>query len=238
VLALAGLLLAAGSGARARESAASGAAALGATEAELRARFGEALRTLEVERALTAHETIVAMREPKRPSLDDEPAQPFAGQLRLARWVREGDVRAIEYDLFQGRVYRMRWRMAERFERPLMTHLIAHLRERLGEPAYDQTLKAKLGSPRAELRRAGWRRGTRALEIRQLHPLGGGPLFVTLSDAKAMQGIVDAGAVVMPQPETSEEWWRRPQRPSSIPTRAERETLLAVVDALLAPIGF
>jgi hypothetical protein len=167
-----------------------------------------------------------------------EPAEPFAEQLRLGRNVAEGDLRRAEYDLFRGRVYRLRWLLAERFERPLMEPAVAHLRERLGPPTYDQTLPAKLGSGRSELRRVGWRNGALALELRQLHPFTGGPLYLTLSDLAALQAIVAARATALPQPETSGEWWRRPQSPPALPTRAERDALLAALDALVAGTGF
>jgi len=119
-----------------------------------------------------------------------------------------------------------------------MEPLVAHLRERLGPPAYDQTLAAKLGSGRSELRRTGWRRDGLALELRQLHPFTGGPLYLTLSDVAVMQAILEARATALPQPESSGEWWRRPQSPPALLTTAERDALLAAIDALIAGTGF
>ena len=119
-----------------------------------------------------------------------------------------------------------------------MPTLVAHLSERLGEPAYDQTIEAKLGSGRSDLRRAGWRRGDLTIEVRQLHPFTGGPLFVSLSDRAVMDRIVDAHGIVLPQPETTSAWWSRPQRAVSLPTSQERESLAHSIDALLAKIEF
>jgi hypothetical protein len=210
----------------------------GATEAELRERFGSALRPVAVTPVRSAYEQV--LEAPKPPGPESAAPEPFAGQSRLVRMASEsgGAVRAVEYDLLRGVVYRSRWQLAERFERPLMEPLVVHLTGTLGQPAYDQTVEAKLGSGRSELRRAGWQRGDRWLEVRQLHPLSGGPLFVTLSDRAMMQSIVDAEGVVMPQPETSGDWWRKPQKPPRLLGAAERDRLLAEFDALLAPIEF
>ena len=213
---------------------------LGIGEAELRERFGAALVGVPVERVRSVQEQILADGATGGRAAADapEPADPFADQLRLVREIGGDPVRREEYDLFRGRVYRLRWLLAERFERPLMQPLVAHLRERLGEPAYDQTLEAKLGSGRAELRRTGWRRGGLALEVRQLHPFTGGPLYLSLSDVAAARAIVDARGVVLPQPESTGDWWRRPQRKPELLTSAEESRLLSSIDALLAGIDF
>lgn len=215
-------------------------ARLGMREVELRQHFGPALASVPVEPVLSAHEQLLEGGPP--PSADAaaraEPAESFAEQTRLGRTLATGDLRRAEYDLFRGRVYRLRWLLSERFERPLMEPLVAHLRDGLGPPVYDQTLAAKLGSGKSELRRVGWRRGTLALELRQLHPFTGGPLYLTLSDVAAMQAIVDARAMVLPQPETSGDWWRRPQSPPTLLTTAERNALLAAIDVLIAGTGF
>jgi len=214
-------------------------ARLGMSEAELRQRFGPALASVPVQAVRSAHEQLLEGGPPPagaaaRPA----PAESFAEQTRLGRTLATGDLRRAEYDLFRGRVYRLRWLLSERFERPLMEPLVAHLRESLGPPAYDQTLAARLGSGRSELRRTGWRRGTLALELRQLHPFTGGPLYLTVSDVPAMEAIVEARARVLPQPETTGEWWRRPQSPPALLTTAERNALLAAIDALVAGTSF
>jgi len=217
-------------------------ARLGMSEAELRQLFGPALASVPVEPVRSAHEQLLEGGPPPppagAPARLPEPAESFAEQTRLGRTLATGDLRRAEYDLFHGRVYRLRWLLSERFERPLMEPLVAHLRESLGPPAYDQTLSARLGSGKSELRRTGWRRGTLALELRQLHPFTGGPLYLTLSDVAAMQAIVEARATVLPQPETSGEWWRRPQPPPALLTSAERNALLAAIAALVAGTGF
>jgi hypothetical protein len=231
---------------------------LGSSEAVLRERHGEALREVRVERARSLHEQVYELRRPAGQAPDATAAtasteksapggesgaseaapDPYARQRRLAREVGGGDVRRIEYDLLDGRVYRIRWQLAERFERPLMGPVVARLSERLGSPHYDQTLKAKLGSGRADLRRTGWERGGRALEVRQLHPFVGGPLYVTLADGAALQAIVAAGGAALPQPEEPGDWWRRPQQPPRLLEPEERDALLAALDGLIAQLPF
>jgi hypothetical protein len=215
-------------------------ARLGMSEAELRQRFGLALEPVPVVPVRSVHEQLVegGPAEPDGAKPRSEPVEPFAEQLRLGRTIAAGDLRRAEYDLFRGRAYRLRWLLSERFERPLMEPLVAHLRESLGPPAYDQTLAAKLGSGKSELRRTGWRRGRLALELRQLHPFTGGPLYLSLSDVAAMHAIVEARATALPQPETSGEWWRRPQQPPALLTTSERDRLLAAIDAVVAGTGF
>jgi len=229
---------------------------LGADEAALRERHGEALREVSVERVRSLHERLheleraaprasggaVATAPAAQPGAGSRAGEakpdPYAGQRRLAREVGEGDVRSVEYDLFEGRVYRIRWRLAERFERPLMAPVVARLRERLGPPRYDQTLKAKLGSGRADLRRTGWEREGRTLELRQLHPFVGGPLFVTLSDGAALRAVVAAGGSALPQPEGAGDWWRRPQPSPRLLEPRERDALVAALEARIAELPF
>ncbi len=233
-------------------AAAAGEVPLGAGEDELRERYGEGLREVHVERVRSLHERVGELMRPApggpragagadaepAPGTEDAAPQAFPGQRRLARGVTEGDVRRVEYDLHDGRVYRIRWLLSERFERPLMPAIVARLPARLGAPRYDQTLEAKLGSGRADLRRSGWERQGRALELRQLHPFVGGPVFVTLSDTAALQAIVDARGTALPQPESAEDWWLRPQQPPKPLTPEERDELVAALDALVAGIPF
>jgi hypothetical protein len=220
------------------EEDAAAAAPLGVSETALRAQFGEALREVEVARPASVYEQIAG----KRPGDDDEaqaepPRDLYAGQKRLTR-KGEGDVQRIELELHEGRTYRVRWQLAPRFERPLMTELVARLGQRLGPPDYDQTLRAELGAPRSELRRTGWNRGDRVFELRQLHPFTGGPVFLSVAERPALQAIVDAGGTPLPQPEHSGEWWRRAQRDPQLPSERERAALVAaiaqLVDSLLA----
>jgi hypothetical protein len=53
-----------------------------------------------------------------------------------------------------------------------------------------------------------------------------------------MRAIVDAKAVVLPQPETTGDWWQRPQRQPALLTKEERDQLLAAVYTLVARTGF
>jgi hypothetical protein len=228
-------------------------ARLGMPEAELRALFGDTLSEVTIRAARPAHLPIPEAAgapdgeagsgrqadargapPPSSPSTGKREASPYRDQIRLARRAGEGDVRRVEYDLHAGRVVRIRWRLAERFEQPVMDALVERLAERLGRPDYDQTIEAKLGSGKATLRRAGWTTGDRGLEVRQLHPLTGGPLFVTRSDLAALRRIVSAGGVVMPEPDTSEAWWRRPQAEPRLPTSKEIEERVTAVEALVA----
>ncbi len=210
------------------------AAPIGASAGALRARFGEALHEVE---PVVAESVFAQLPTPERPAADAPPPdRPVVAQQRLAR-VSEGSVQRVEYDLADDRVYRVRWRLAERFERPLMDAVVARLQARLGEPAYDQTLRAKLGSGRADLRRAGWVLGARALEIRQLHPFNGGPLFVSLADREALETIVAVRGTPLPQPDSTGAWWRRPQRSQTLLSETERAALASEVDVLVAELA-
>jgi hypothetical protein len=229
--------------------------ALGATEAQLRARFGESLSQVDVRTARPLH-----LRVPGRgaagaageardggpaptgtaesPPVPASGAMPYGDQQRLARTVSDGDVQRVEYDLHDGRVVRIRWLLAERFEQPVMDPVVSRLSERLGAPAYDQTIEGKLGSGKATLRRAGWTEAGRGLEVRQLHPQTGGPLYVTQSDLEALQAIVSEGGVVMPEPDTTQAWWRRPQSAPRLPTADEIAEGVAAVEALVRSTSF
>lgn len=202
---------------------------------DLRARFGEALHRVEIPIPKTPLEEIL---DSTRPPLAEDPDRRdrAPGQTRLERSVG-GDVRTIQYDLADDRVYRVRWQLSERFERPLMDDVVSRVSRRLGRPDYDQTLRARPGSARADLRRTGWTRDQRIVEIRQLHPVLGGPLFLSVGDERALQAIVDGRGVPLPQPDTADAWWRRPQRAPSLPTQAEREALAKAIDALVASLA-
>ncbi len=218
---------------------------LGVTEEELRAEFGDALQSAKIERPLALTEKIMQARrrtdEEQASGTSEPPGERrdlFAEQKRLVREVRGGDVRRVEYEIFRGKVYRIRWQLRDRFERPLMNSLVAHLSDRFGEPFYDQQIEGKLASGKATLRRAGWRRGSRSLELRQLHPFSGGPLFLTLSDQTAIRAIVASRGSVLPEPESSGVWWQEPLSRPAILTPEERDPLLKSIDALLSQINF
>lgn len=243
VLAAALLLGAVGVASAGDESPTPLPARLGMTEAELRAELGDALQSAVVERPQPLTEKILQMqRRGEEETADAEPPVAprdlFAEQKRLVREVGRRDVRRVEYELFRGTVYRIRWQLSERFERPLMNALVAHLSGRFGKPLYDQQIEGKLASGKATLRRTAWRSEARILEVRQLHPLVGGPTFLTLSDEVAVRVIVASRGAVLPEPESSGAWWQEPVRRLAILTPAETELLLQAIDPLLSQIAF
>jgi hypothetical protein len=208
---------------------------LGTTSEALRGRFGEALRRVEVVVPDTVYEQVL---EGSRPApAGKPPASAAVGEQ--ARWARAADGLASreEYDLARDRVYRVRWQLAERYEHPLLNEVVARAAKRFGRPAYDQTLRAKPGSPRADLRRVGWYLDGRALEIRQLHPFTGGPIFASIADRAALQAIVDRRETPLPQPDRTGAWWDRAQRPPSALKDAERRARVDEIDALLERIA-
>lgn len=207
---------------------------IGTTRAELAERFGEELRPVELRVRRTAYEQATLSDKAKSTGAAD----PFKDQQRFARTTASSELQGAEYDLFRDSVYRTRWRLAERFEGPLMNGLISRLEASLGKPDYDQTIHAKLGSGKSDLRRTGWRRGGRVLEVRQLHPFTGGPLFVSLSDVAAMDRIVTAKGVVLPQPESTDAWWSRSQRDVALPSATQAEELAGVVRRLVTTLEF
>ncbi|HEX3126604.1 MAG TPA: hypothetical protein VH394_04680, partial [Thermoanaerobaculia bacterium] len=132
---------------------------LGLDEAGLRTRAGEALQTGLLSR-------------PEAPA-------PGSGFSVFHRRFPGTDLAYAEYELFQGKIYRVRWRLAERFERPLFPWLVDRVSHHLGTPVYDQVVEPELGSGQASLRRVAWRWNGRTIEARQLQPQSGGPLFLT-----------------------------------------------------------
>ncbi len=220
-------------------------ALLGREEAELRAEFGAALRPQPIERRRILNPGKIVMPADVGGAGDGTHAlpaaaakDPFAGQLRLMRNPEAGEIQSVEYELFRGRVYRVRWQLAERFERPLMTSLVAHLTTKLGKPYYDQRIEGKFGTGRATLRRAGWRQGPRILEIRQLNPGVGGRIFLTLSDHATVQAIVESGGTAAPEPDSIGRWWQKPVKPFAHLTVTERDALLVAFDAVLAEVDW
>jgi hypothetical protein len=207
---------------------------LGASGEALRGEFGAALRRVEVVVPDTVYEQV---GEGSRPAPTGKPAAEPA-TVEQTRWGRatDGPVSREEYDLAGDRAYRVRWQLDERYEHPLLNDVVARATKRFGRPAYDQTLRAKPGSSRADLRRVGWTLEGRALEIRQLHPFTGGPIFVSVADRAALQAIIDRHGNPLPQPDTTGAWWRRAQRPPSVLKEAERRARLDEIDALLERI--
>jgi hypothetical protein len=202
---------------------------LGASGETLRGEFGDALRRVEVVVPDPLYEQVLEGSRRGAPAA----VEPSVGdQTRWSRAV-EGAVSREEYDLAEDRVYRVRWQLAERYEHPLLNEVVVRAAKRFGRPAYDQTLRAKPGSTRADLRRVGWTLDGRALEVRQLHPFTGGPIFVSLADRIALQAIVDRRETPLAQPDTTGAWWHRAQRPPSALKETERRTRVDEIGALL-----
>lgn len=228
-----------------------GPAWLGCGEAELREAFGAALRPQPIVRRQVLDPKIVlpsanvakgneadgSTAEPPEPT-KSATKDPFAEQQLLVRHPESGDVYSVEYQLFRDQVYRVRWKLAERFERPLMTALVARLTAELGAPEYDQLIEAKFGSGRATMQRATWRRGRESLEIRQLNPTVGGPIYLTRSDLTTIQAIVASNGTAAPEPDSIGPWWQKPVKSSAVLKARERDALLAAFDDVLAQVDW
>jgi hypothetical protein len=211
---------------------------LGAEESKLRTAWGDALQPQKIE-----HLGPDFQRLAQPPEVDDsnakEGADPYADQLRLLRVLAKGDVRRVEYELFRGRVYRIRWELSDRFHAPIMDDFVHQAAHCYGPFRYDQTIEAKLGSGESTLRRAGWERNGRLLEIRQLNPLGGGPLFVTMTDRKISKAIIAARGSLAPEPNRrSEPWWQRKDSSPASPSDDERSALVRALASVLSQTGF
>jgi hypothetical protein len=228
---------------------------LGVTEADLRALFGEALTSEKLERKRPLSTQIMEYTRAKKkkeilaadgktgeaPAADSAAKKahdPFANQIRLSRDVGGGDIQRVSYDLFRGKVYRIRWRLADRFERPVTKDFVAQAEEKFGKPHHDQTIKEKFGSTKVDRRRVAWNRGDRSLELRQLSPFSGGPVYLTRSDQKALRAIVASKGMVAPAPDSRPPWWQNPRKEVKIVTKKEREALLVAFGRILSKIDF
>jgi hypothetical protein len=216
---------------------------LGLSEADLREEFTLALRSEPIEARKVSypvpetpesHAEIDASGPPTVDKPEIASKKPFAEQKRFVRSPKDADVRQVEYELFRTRVYRVRWQLAERFERPIIASLVVHLTAEFGKPYYDQLIEANFGSGRATLRRAAWQRGSLTLEVRQLNPLVGGPIFLTLSDQAKVKTIIASGGTAAPEPDSIGTWWQKPVKPLPPLSSGERKTLLAAFDVVLA----
>jgi len=211
---------------------------VGSDEAALRTTWGAALQPQPIEHLDPDFQRLA--RQPEKGDSGEAPGpDPFADQLRLRRTPAAGDVRAVEYELFRGRVYRIRWQLSDRFEVPMLDDFVHQASHCYGPPRYDQTIPAKLASGEATRRRAGWEREGRLLEIRQLNPLGGGPLFVSVTDRAIGEAIIAARGSLAPEPERrAEAWWQRPHQPPTAPGDDERSALVRAFAAVLSQTGF
>ena len=165
------------------------------------------------------------------------------GIVRDTTEYRELEARDLaygEYELFDGRVFRTRWRLAERFEGPVFPELVRVVRQRYGRPLDEETVLVNpVGSGKAPRRWLSWGREGRRLELRQLDPLDDGPVFLTLTDMAAVRRILAAGGRAALQPDNRLSWWQRlPPRPRKTPSEAEIDALVWDFDALLAGSGF
>jgi len=211
---------------------------LGTGEAELRTAWGDALQAVVIEnpRQELLRSTVTSAADNTEPL---QTATPYAEQLRLRREVSEGDVRSVEYELFRGQVYRIRWELSDRFHLRIMDDVVHQATHCYGAPEYDQTIEAKIASGDATRRRSGWQRDGRLLEIRQLNPLLGGPVLVTVTGIDASQEIIAARGTLAPEPERREKpWWQRSKKSQRLPSDEERESLVRAIAAVLSQSVF
>jgi len=222
-------------------------ARLGMTEADLTKAFGAALKPQKIEPAFAPVTNFGIRHGPAAGKGEGAPAAPkppavkadaWEGQKAFFRDVGRGDIAYAEYFFYQGKLYRVRWTLADRFKRPIMAELVALGTRRYGEPAYDQNIIWRPGDPRANLWRTAWERNGTSLEIRMLNPTTGGMAYLTVSDLKAVRAIVAAGGMAAPEPETAGSWWYGPRTKPTVVTPGEMQALLEAVGGLLARSGF
>lgn len=166
----------------------------------------------------------VLRRDPVTPPVAAVEEGATAGPVRWTR-VASGELTHAEYDVWQDRVYRIRWRLAARYERPVLDALFERARICFGAPDFDQTFEAEPGSAAATLRRIGWTHGDRSIELRQLHPLHGGPVYLSVTSRVTLRELGAAAHARLPEPDRSGPWWKRAQKPLEIVTTEERKAL-------------
>lgn len=216
---------------------------LGRSEAQLRDEFGAALRAVKIEARFRHGQLMPTPRAIPGDSKATTPAaaakrDPFADQLLLARESADADVRRVEYTLFRGKIYRVRWQLAERFERPLIDSFVDRLSVEFGKPYYDQQIEGKFGTGQATLRRTAWRRGPYSFEVRQLNPMVGGPIYLTRSDQAAIHAIVVSSGTAAPEPDSIGTWWQQPLNISEPLSAKERDALLAALRRVVDRVGW
>ncbi len=189
------------------------------SEAELREHFGEAL--VPGRRSLTVL---------------GPPAKETTRLSVFHRQVASEEVAWVEYELFDDRVFRLRWCLAERFELPVYSNLTHRAGHYLGEPQLDKLVGEDPHTPAHEapvLRHSVWRRGERSLELRQINPLTGGPVFLTLTDGLAFKEAKAAHEPVLRPPDAMEMSWRKVH----IPSDDERWLLAWAFEDVLLPVA-
>ena len=222
-------------------------ARLGMTEDDLRKALGAALKPQKIEPAFAPATNFGIRRWPAAGKGEETPAaskppavkaEAWEGQKAFFRAVGGGEIAYAEYFLYQGKLYRIRWTLADRFKRPIMAELVALGTRRYGEPAYDQDIVWRPGDPRANLRRTAWERDGTSLEIRMLNPTTGGMAYLTVSNLKPLRAIVAAGGMVAPEPETAGSWWYGPRTKPRVVTPEEKDALVGAFGGLLDRSGF
>lgn len=156
----------------------------------------------------------------------------------LTRWVLDASaaLAGIEYELWQGSVYRIRWRLPVKFERPVLDELVRRGSICFGPPDYDQKFEAEPGSPVATLRRIGWTHGDRRIELRQLHPLRGGPVYLSVTRSAVLREIGAAKLTPFPVPDRSGPWWQRSMQALRPATDEEQKKLGSAFLGLLSQL--
>ncbi len=203
---------------------AGGPSELGMSEAELKERFGDAL-------------------VPGRLSLTELPAPVRPTAHRLLTFYREigtAELAYAEYELFDDRVFRIRWCLTERFDLPIYPYLLHQAGHRLSKPQVDELVGSEPHVPAAlapVLRHASWTWNGRSLELRQLEPLSGGTVFLTLSDQRLEQEAKAAREHPPHQPDRMKFFWERENTRLRIPPEAERWHLVWAFDDVLAPVA-
>jgi hypothetical protein len=214
---------------------------LGDSKQALRMKFGEALVAQPLATSVGPRAFVLPSRKDggkAHTAPEGQRRHAYAEQTRFRRLLAEGAVPLVEYDLFRDTVYRIRWRLANRFNLPIMNDLVAQTTDCYGQPEFDQQVEGKLGSGKAHLRRAAWRRSHRLLEVRQLHPLYGGPVYVTITDLRAIDRMIGSGGTASPVPESIGPWWARKQSRPRIVSHDERHDLVEEFAALLSHVAF
>ncbi len=198
-------------------------AELGISAGELEERFGDAL-------------------VPGRLSLTELPARNLDG-TRLSIFHRKIDspeVAYVEYELFDDRVFRIRWSLTDRFDRPIYSYLLSRARRRLGEPKVDELIGANPHGNPAEapvLHYSSWRLDAYSLELRQLEPLSGGTVFLTLADERMALEARIAHNPPVAQPDRMIPFWQREDPRLKIPTETERWQLMWTFDDVVGPVA-
>jgi hypothetical protein len=197
---------------------AGGPSELGMSEAQLRQRFGEALVPGRRSR------TVLGL-----------PEKPTTRLLVFHREIASSELAYAEYELFDGRVFRLRWCLAERFELPIFSNLKHQLSHYLSQPQVDKLVGKDPHRPAHEdpvLRYVRWRRQEHTLELRQINTMTGGRVFLTLMDSGVVEEIKAAHEPILGPPDDMEISWKQARLPSD----EERWLLVWAFDDVLTAV--